>query len=121
MAKRSERFAMRLSPTERETLRRAAERLEVGDTAELVRRSSVLTANNIIQFGAGEITLSAIVTRYITLLIDLGVITTDEAGGAIDDKTGFFLQDGKLRTFTYRSEDLRDDDDKSGDWTAPRR
>ena len=113
--KRTERFEMRVSPNERETLRRAGAMLEAGDTAELVRRSSVLTANNIIQLKAGEITLSAIITRYITLLIDLGAITADEAAYIVDDKTGIVFQGGKPHVFTYRSDELKDDDKSAED------
>lgn len=54
---RTQRFAFRLSPAERQILREVSELMSEGDTAELVRRSALAVAHAIIQIERGEIPL----------------------------------------------------------------
>lgn len=65
---KTERFVMRLTPEEKETLRRASELLEDADITELVRRSALLTARNIIDLHEGKINQALAMAQYTGLL-----------------------------------------------------
>ena len=66
---RTERIGIRLTSAEKDLLDRAGEVLGESDTAELVRASSLLMANTILQLKAGEIALSSAVNNYVKLLL----------------------------------------------------